>query len=153
MASDSRYYFGGYIQLHDGRYWCRICGMWLGNYDNARIHCATTKAHSWCEPCERVFVSENALENHQLDSDLHNICWICEPEKDFDTERDLDHHLDNCHYFCEICEDYYQTEDDLKDHNIEEHWGCHTCGEPFSTKAARDGVSSPSHFYLASYIL
>ncbi|KAJ5715076.1 uncharacterized protein N7483_012257 [Penicillium malachiteum] len=138
MESDSRYYFGGYIQLHDGRYWCRICGIWLGNYDNARIHCATTNAHSWCEPCERVFISEKSLENHQLNSGLHNICWLCDPAQDFDTEEDLEIHEEEAHFCCDLCDDFFKTEHELKEHKNDKHWSCQTCGEWFTSESGRD---------------
>lgn len=159
--------YGGYIQIVDNRYWCRICAHWFETIDKARSHCLATKKHEWCKTCERVFVSKDALEAHHREaavhqhlcsdckrtfatvealkmhyeySSAHNICFFCRDWPDFHTVFALDQHLSRIHFYCFDCSVTQPSQSAWDLHQVSEHHGCDVCFRTFYSDGARQNV-------------
>ncbi|KAJ5570316.1 C2H2 finger domain-containing protein [Penicillium hispanicum] len=155
--------FGGYVQVVDDQYWCRLCARWFTLYDGVYNHCQTTSQHEWCElcervfesekafrqhcqsttqhewcgDCERVFATEDALEQHYKSSSCHHVCLECEDRPEFAYEYDLEEHYENEHGYCYDCEVFYHSKESLDAHNVLEHFGCKVCLRTFNSDQAR----------------
>ncbi|KAJ5107582.1 hypothetical protein N7456_004257 [Penicillium angulare] len=132
--------FGGHVEKHDNRYWCRLCAKWFGNEEKILRHCANTDKHEWCPTCQRVFVTKGSLLQHQEDSLVHNICFFCPGQPDFSDDDELQIHLEDDHHYCFDCHNVFDTEQLLSAHNITEHNGCPICGRAFKSSLAQESL-------------
>ncbi|EMD33850.1 hypothetical protein CERSUDRAFT_55850, partial [Gelatoporia subvermispora B] len=72
----------------------------------------------------RSFNSQRALEQHEDNSSMHNICDAC--DVDFSKWSQLVQHWlqSPYHDYCERCDEHFDSPDDLQDHFEEEHTYC-----------------------------
>ncbi|KAJ5279928.1 hypothetical protein N7478_005300 [Penicillium angulare] len=132
------FFFGGYVEKHDNKFWCRICGEWFSNQEKILKHCSNTDKHEWCPTCERVFMTNDSLLQHQEDSLMHNICFFCPDQPDFSDDDDLQIHFEDDHHHCFDCNEVFDTDELLSAHNIAEHHGCPICGRGFNRRLAQE---------------
>lgn len=111
---------------------CIACGeRTFSSQEHLYQHCRNAKIHQgeWCDYCEWLFVSPQALASHLRDSSAHWICSIC----DFDSndEDSLAAHMASIHDYCYECSDTFNK---YRAHRIEYHNRCAQCDEEFSTQ-------------------
>ena len=84
---------------------------------------------AYCDRCDRSFVSEHALWQHEEASSMHWFCRDC--DRDFTSNSALIQHMVNSsrHHYCRSCEEDFDDEDDLEDHYAEDHHYCRSCSE------------------------
>ena len=88
----------------------------------------------YCERCERGFRSQSSLDQHERDSQRHNICHDC--ALDFSTWRGLKEHWVQSpnHSYCQYCDEHFDDFSELQDHNEESHSYCPSCDEVFANE-------------------
>ncbi|OCH85172.1 hypothetical protein OBBRIDRAFT_798460 [Obba rivulosa] len=86
---------------------------------------------AYCDRCERSFVSQQALQQHEEDSNMHNACTTC--GTDFpERSRLVQHWLQSPHHdYCKRCDEHFESRDDLTDHLEDEHCYCSVCDRIF----------------------
>ncbi|KAL5092438.1 hypothetical protein Trisim1_001691 [Trichoderma cf. simile WF8] len=66
---------------------------------------------------------------------MYTRCFICFRD-DFDTESEVDTHLEAKHYWCSVCyREEYDTRKELIHHQVEEHHLCWICRTYFSSRS------------------
>ncbi|VTT62652.1 unnamed protein product [Fusarium fujikuroi] len=77
-----------------------------------------------CGRCDKGFPSHRAKQQHVQDSGSHHLCGYCTSPTGYETEEDLDNHLEKVHHICTAC-DYRRFADahrlalhDMDKHNI-----------------------------------
>jgi glycerol-3-phosphate dehydrogenase len=88
-----------------------------------------------CGRCDKGFRSHRAKQQHIQDSDNHQLCGYCINPTDYETEEDLDNHLEKAHHICTSCN--YQGFGDahrLAQHNMDKHNICIVCRRSFQTR-------------------
>lgn len=69
-----------------------------------------------CSRCDKSFPHPRAKQQHIADSPRHHVCYLC-PQKDkpdYDSENDLDMHLELKHSVCSFCGDQFSSPSNLK---------------------------------------
>lgn len=99
-----------YVNPETSSFVCRSCVRGFNTNQGAIQHCRHARTHQgeWCERCEWLFVTNQALSSHLCHSSRHNVC-------------------DNCHLD-------FNAAGDLKDHGVEVHHMCVECGNYFSNR-------------------
>ena len=96
----------------------------------------------------------SGLEQHVANSSKHHVCTHCDGEPDYDTEEDLNEHLEEFHNACLECNEIFYDEEDLIAHDVEMHNRCATCQRFFDSPSNLLNVSltSLSHnIFTVSY--
>ena len=93
-------------------------------------HCRAAKIHTgeWCEGCEWLFVSCDALDAHLRGSPNHWICSVC--KLDEDGEEDLVVHMADTHSHCYHCD---VKVGNYREHRIQHYNQCNRCDEEFNS--------------------
>ncbi|KAH8108275.1 hypothetical protein DFH11DRAFT_1517159 [Phellopilus nigrolimitatus] len=99
---------------------------------------------AYCNRCQRPFPHDSALDQHERDSINHWKCNDC--NKDFSTSTGRDQHYAMNHYYCTICDEFFDDIDDLLEHE-EDHEVCHVCGIIFASGEALADHNESSHYY------
>ena len=88
---------------------------------------------AYCERCERSFPHDRALQQHEENSNAHNLCYGC--NKDFATFYQLKQHwvASPRHHYCQECNEHFDDHDELEEHYEEEHYYCTICSKVCST--------------------
>ncbi|KAJ5253215.1 hypothetical protein N7489_003625 [Penicillium chrysogenum] len=115
----------------------------------------------WCEPCNRSFGSQDALDPHLGDSPAHAPSYDCEPcNRSFGSQAALDQHLGDSpahalSYDCEPCNRSFGSQDALDRHLGDSpvhalSYDCEPCNRSFGSQDALDRhlYDSPAHFKL-----
>lgn len=86
-----------------GVYYCMPCQRYFRSGKGAISHASTAAIHhgEWCDRCEWLFVSEEALDSHVDNSRFHCVCDVC--NQDVGDCDDLDHHIRSSHDYCRDC--------------------------------------------------
>jgi hypothetical protein len=85
---------------------CSPCQRYFVSEQAIHAHCRNAEVHfgEWCERCERLFVSPTARRDHYENSSRHNVCPNC--KVDFGSLTSLDDHLEEEYFYCRRCNDY-----------------------------------------------
>ncbi|KAL1987146.1 hypothetical protein VTN96DRAFT_4752 [Rasamsonia emersonii] len=84
-----------------------------------------------CLRCRLSFPSVDSRRRHIEESINHNLCLLCNFQKDFETFSALQNHLDRDHLYCEPCHWFAPSALGLEQHNISRHMMCSVCKEFF----------------------
>ncbi|SCO08057.1 uncharacterized protein FFMR_07409 [Fusarium fujikuroi] len=78
-----------------------------------------------CGRCDKGFPSHRAKQQHVQDSGSHHLCGYCTSPTGYETEEDLDNHLEKVHHICTAC-DYRRFADAhrLAQHDVDKHNIC-----------------------------
>lgn len=92
---------------------------------------------SYCDPCNRYFGSEYALDQHIANSDQHNMCTAY--DQDFTPYHGGAHYgVQSYMHYCQEHGRHFDGEQDLETHFENEHSYCGNCREVSPVK---------SHYY------
>jgi hypothetical protein len=96
----------------DQEWYCSPCQRIFVSEQAIHAHCRHAAAHygEWCERCEWLFVSPAARIAHKRDSSHHNVCPNC--PIDFRSLTDLYDHMEETDFWCRRCKSY-----------VKDHWG------------------------------
>ncbi|EEQ90191.1 C2H2 finger domain-containing protein [Blastomyces dermatitidis ER-3] len=122
---------GKYITRIDyGRteYECAYCYKTTTSLTALTQHCRDSRAHCWCNRCERVFPHNTALDDHLKYSSAHHICERGDCYEDFPISDELVDHKEECHNWCKPCNWFAESQYQLREHDINRHFMCGTCG-------------------------
>ena len=85
---------------------CQPCDRQFATDEALQSHLEHSSRHFWCNPCNRVFNSEEALESHLSTAKAHRWCYTCSPcNQVFNSEEALESHLltSEAHTWCYTC--------------------------------------------------
>ena len=85
---------------------CQPCNRQFSSDEALQSHLQHSSRHFWCDPCNRVFNSEDALESHLSTAKAHKWCYTCDPCNEvFDSGEALENHLLTAvaHTWCYTC--------------------------------------------------
>ncbi|KAJ7572001.1 hypothetical protein C8J56DRAFT_907017 [Mycena floridula] len=114
---------------------------------------------AYCDRCERYFVNERALWQHEGDSPNHWFCedcnldfpthhgrkehWVQSPKHDycqhcnlhFEDSYDLNEHMNNAHFYCSKCSRVFTNAFGLQEHyrQSSNHHYCFDCKRDFAS--------------------
>lgn len=71
---------------------------------------------AYCLRCDKSFPHPRAKRQHMTDSPRHHICYLCptKAKPDYDSEDDLDKHLELKHDVCISCNRQFSSPSNLK---------------------------------------
>lgn len=169
VEESERWLYGGYIERFANKYWwCTLCACIFYSLSQAREHCAHNDVHEWCDDCELVFLSKEALDAHNQDPEIHHhpcvvcgrvfrtpeafqnhfrytfnhsLCLFCDLWSDFHTVQTLDIHLARYHFFCDHCVTPHSSRARLTQHRVELHHTCPICSTECISDTDREIVS------------
>lgn len=103
------------IDRDENYYFCFPCQRFFSTFSGAVNHCrhAATHAGEWCERCDWLFVSQDALHKHITNSARHNICHSC--KIDYSNFSDLEVHNVNVHHECTECNERFMNDNNLRE--------------------------------------
>lgn len=103
-------------------WYCSPCERYFVSKQAIHSHCRNAVVHlgEWCERCEWLFGSQAARTSHLRDSSHHNVCPNC--EVDFHSRAVLDDHLEETHFYCKRCKVYVK---DSRGHKSQAVWSHH----------------------------
>ncbi|KAG6811274.1 hypothetical protein H0H92_008268 [Tricholoma furcatifolium] len=81
----------------------------------------------YCDPCDRLFSTQSALDHHKRDSPNHHFCYPCGQE--FNTWKGLKEHYvqSGAHAYCQYCDEHFEDGDELVRHKGVKHAWCRWC--------------------------
>jgi hypothetical protein len=94
-----------------------------------------------CKRCSVKFPNWIAHNTHNHESIRHNFCRTCPHLVDFESFRDLQKHLEERHFYCEVCDWSAPSREGLTSHNVSVHHMCGVCGRYFGAPHELQGVS------------
>jgi len=119
-------------------YTCSDCNREFNGVSALHAHCRDKDDHAYCVDCERLFVHQNALQQHFNDSPLHNNSDDDEESSEEEVEESDDDESYQCsdcdryficaaalhahcrdkvdHAYCEDCERLFVNQDSLQQH-------------------------------------
>ena len=102
---------------------------------------------AYCERCDRYFRYQGALDQHEQNSDVHNICNGC--GIDFSTWLGLKEHWvqSGRHFYCQHCNEHLQDDDALMGHYHNYHWFCEPCRKILKSELGLHEHNRQSHHY------
>lgn len=87
-----------------------------------------------CIRCNKGFRSASAREQHIRDSANHYICQICPEPFDYETQNELNDHLETEHHICTYCDrPPFRTSKQLDQHDVDKHNMCIVCRKYYRT--------------------
>ncbi|KAH7187779.1 hypothetical protein DER44DRAFT_680191 [Fusarium oxysporum] len=87
-----------------------------------------------CIRCNKGFRSASAREQHIRDSADHYICHICPEPFDYETQNELNDHLETEHHICTYCDrPPFRTSKQLDQHDVDKHNMCIVCRKYYRT--------------------
>lgn len=104
-------------------------------------HWRDSSRHEYCLRCEKPFNSLSALNQHVRDSPNHYLCHLCPSSLDFSSLPALDIHRETVHHYCNPCDRRFNTSGQLRDHDISEHNMCSFCGNYYQSPSNLKAVS------------
>jgi hypothetical protein len=112
----------------DHKWRCSPCQRYFVSEQAIHAHCRNAEVHfgEWCERCEWLFVSQTARRDHYRNSSHHAVCPNC--QVDFGSLTDLDDHLEEEHSYCRRCKDYVDNRRGRKSRAL---WRAHQVEEHF----------------------
>ncbi|KAL6693344.1 hypothetical protein J3F84DRAFT_77455 [Trichoderma pleuroticola] len=97
-------------------------------------HWENSSRHGYyCLRCVKPFNSFSALNQHLHDSPKHNLCSECPKSLDFTSSDELDSHRETVHHYCTSCDFSFNTPEQLQDHDVSEHNMCTICRNYFGS--------------------
>lgn len=98
-----------YWSEDDESFFCEPCNRLFNSDESLHQHCRDAATHDgkWCERCERLFVSSKARQDHINASRQHWECDDC--SDDFSTESELLAHSKEAHFECSKCHDRFDS--------------------------------------------
>lgn len=106
----------------------------------------------YCLRCEKPFNSLSALNQHISDSPNHYFCHLCLSSLDFSSRDALDSHQETVHHYCNPCDRCFNTAGKLRYHDISEHNMCGACGKYFQSPSNLNAVSPFEAPYRIPYL-
>jgi len=102
---------------------------------------------AYCDRCDRYFPHDRALEQHEQNSNMHNICYGC--NRDFETLFQLKQHwvASPRHHYCQKCDEHFDDGDDLEEHYEDAHYYCPSCRRIFDSALGLHEHNRQSHPY------
>ena len=85
---------------------CQPCDRQFATDEALQSHLQHSSRHFWCNPCNRLFNSEEALESHLSTAKAHKWCHTCSPcNLVFNSQEALESHLSTseAHTRCYTC--------------------------------------------------
>lgn len=107
--------------------YCESCDRGFVSEAALERHIRDSSRHAYCTRCERPFGSLESLQQHVRNSSSHHICSDCSIEDDFPTSADLEKHRETVHHLCSRCNRRFDTAGQLSQHNISRHNMCIVC--------------------------
>ncbi|KAH8108822.1 hypothetical protein DFH11DRAFT_1747406 [Phellopilus nigrolimitatus] len=110
---------------------------------------------AYCDRCQRLFLNDSALDQHERDSGNHWICYKCDLDfsttiwleqhyvqspnhsycrscmKHFDDDSAYVYHCVDVHYYCSVHRCFFQSPESLREHYSEDHCYCEICDQAF----------------------
>ncbi|KAJ4016350.1 hypothetical protein NW752_003472 [Fusarium irregulare] len=112
---------------------CGPCKRYFRDDAALDQHILAKHHDTYCWRCDRHFTHVSGLEQHVANSSKHHVCTHCDGEPDYDTEEDLNEHLEEFHNACLECNEIFYDEEDLIAHDVEMHNRCATCQRFFDS--------------------
>ncbi|KAF9807915.1 hypothetical protein IEO21_08032 [Rhodonia placenta] len=112
---------------------CIECERYFGSYGALEQHRQNSPKHNLleCPICDDQFSDEDDLDEHRKEE--HHCCIQC--DRYFVNEGALEQHDSAKHYFeCPTCDDVYNSKDDLDEHRADEHNCCVECARNFQSQ-------------------
>jgi len=119
--------------IHDLSRYTQICSTDLGRRFNITAPISLNVSMAWCDPCDRYFVSEYALQQHLDNAAAHRPVYYCENcMQYFSSAQGLEHHQENSikhlkkvwNYVCEPCSWGCDQLKAMEDHDEKFHYWC-----------------------------
>ncbi|KAH8655589.1 hypothetical protein BX600DRAFT_469927 [Xylariales sp. PMI_506] len=111
--------------------YCDPCDRWFQNEDALQRHLQHSKQHDYCLRCDRAFKCTYAKDQHIKDSARHNVCTFCSQHPDFDTRNRLKKHVEEEHNGCFECWLKFSNHESLVQHDVDVHGFCKACAKFF----------------------
>ncbi|KXJ84774.1 hypothetical protein Micbo1qcDRAFT_129118 [Microdochium bolleyi] len=112
---------------------CEPCDRTFINEDGLRQHNQSKHSRLFCARCDQYFPSRGARQQHISNSDRHHVCVKCPHKPDFESLNGLDGHLTEIHVYCRPCKKHFGKKDDLTKHDIAVHYLCQSCGQYYNS--------------------
>ncbi|GAA6008680.1 hypothetical protein JCM11491_003397 [Sporobolomyces phaffii] len=130
----------------DQTFTCHDCDSDFDYWDELRIHLkAPDGRHAWCEPCNLEFYTGESLEDHLLNSLMHNMCPICRDE--FADYQERDNHIRAHHWNCHLCQSAFPDGQSLAEHHDRAHFYC-----PVHARAFRNQNALQNHLRSSAHV-
>ncbi|KAH8108282.1 hypothetical protein DFH11DRAFT_1711213 [Phellopilus nigrolimitatus] len=106
---------------------------------------------AYCDRCQRSFLNDSALDQHERDSGNHWICYKC--DLDFSTTIWLEQHYVQSpnHSYCRSCMKHFDDDSAYVYHCVDVHYYCSpvcsACTRIFSSSEALTDHNESSHNY------
>ena len=124
------------LLVHENYSRCGDCSKIFKDYETLKIHKQSHRVEKKCTSCEKTFLSDNGLDNHnKLVHENQKMCKSC--RKIFPNEETLANHQQNCNkeVVCEVCQKTFKTAFTLRQHKSvthENYLQCTRCWKYFS---------------------
>ncbi|PQK16858.1 hypothetical protein BB8028_0007g00590 [Beauveria bassiana] len=113
--------------------YCQLCDKSFVSQKALQQHQDTSSRHAYCQRCNKHLAHPDALRQHLQNSPRHHICQECDNGIDFPSKEDLNDHLERVHLTCVPCNARFANEGQLREHNVERHNLCTHCLEYFDS--------------------
>ncbi|KAH8092230.1 hypothetical protein BXZ70DRAFT_977205 [Cristinia sonorae] len=124
--------------------YCDRCERYFVNDRALWQHEENSNNHWMCYKCERDFTSHSALTQHFANSSLHHYCRTC--SRDFDDYDSLLAHFQKAHHYCTSCYQFFSSKESLVQHKSAKHWYCTPCDRIFLSESNLDNhLRSSTH--------
>ena len=91
-----------------------ISRTWLVTHTYKTSLSTLKSGMSYCDRCDRHFVSDGALKMHKQNSSNHYYCHTC--RKMFETDDGRKRHYQQKHYYCLPCDRHFSSHNSLRQH-------------------------------------
>ncbi|CAF9929963.1 MAG: hypothetical protein ALECFALPRED_004492 [Alectoria fallacina] len=125
-----------HVKTSPRHFCCRYCddGVEVAGAYFLRAHYEKCHPSLYCSVCDRLFATIEERSVHIKTSPLHFCCQNCDDVVDFSNVFSLRQHYRDCHPLlsCAACYDHFPTVAKLSAHMQEAHYPCDGCHEYFS---------------------
>ncbi|EPS43940.1 hypothetical protein H072_2113 [Dactylellina haptotyla CBS 200.50] len=111
--------------------YCNQCNRHFVSSDALEDHFLDSKFHYYCKLCVRHFRDYKSLENHHKTSRNHYHCVACNIS--VTSEAQLTEHYLGKHPYCVLCRKLYDDDEKLRDHLSGSHYVCWECNVFYTT--------------------
>ncbi|KAH6871547.1 hypothetical protein B0T10DRAFT_260541 [Thelonectria olida] len=112
---------------------CKPCNISFSFWDSLQQHLQSQHSLTYCMRCQKHFPRAHAKQQHIIDSPRHHVCYNCSHESDFDSEEQLNDHLEAVHNICVPCDLRFSNAGELAQHDVDTHNKCELCDRYFSS--------------------